>query len=157
MIYLVTDGSSYQDQLTGWAAFIVTGNGDKKLLYGGSNTGTVSRAELLPLLHGMSYIWNKIVNRRKGLPLTIISDSEYTVKVLSGLHNPSKNIDLWSAVNYLTRNFNVKCLWRKRNTHLYMRLVDGVAHGMRDEIKKIDCDHLKLLESVPSIDDAPLD
>jgi len=136
MIYLITDGSCHKDQIGGWGALIVTPT-IKELIYGGCNKTTVSRCELLPVVKGLSHLYYRILNKKKGLPVTLISDSEYTVRTLSGEYSPSKNVDLWAAADAIQSKFQLTPVWRARNSHPYMEIVDAVAYAMREQYKQI--------------------
>lgn len=137
MIYVITDGSCYKDQIGGWAALVITETGRKELIYGGSNKTTVNRCELLPVIKGLSFLYYKILKGRKGLPVTLISDSEYTIRTLSGEYDPSKNTELWEAANSIANRFQLRPVWRARNSHPYMEIVDAAAYAMREQYKKI--------------------
>lgn len=157
MNYLITDGSChYKDEIGGWAALLITGAGKKKLLHGCIHGTTVSRCELVPLVTGMSYFYYRLFRKKAGLPLTIISDSEYTVKVISGDSQPSKNVDLWDAYFSIASKFQLKLYWRERNSHPYMKLVDAMAYTMREQGKKLAAEMAEVIKPALEVDE-PLD
>ena len=131
-----TDGScTHHDEVGAWGAFIVTPT-KAQLLNGVSFPTTISRCELLPILESLSYISKEIVKPGKGGRIRIISDSEYTIKVISGLTDPHKNSELWEAFNTLAEGYHITPIWRSRNSHTGMELADALAYTARSQFKE---------------------
>ena len=135
--YLFADGScgSQQNNLGGWASIAVT-QSERKVLYGVACPTTISRCELIPIIEGLRWIKQNWVHG-PGFRVLAISDSEYTVKTLSGLYARHKNTDLWAGLDEVVKGMNVRFRWRERNTLLYMELCDGLCGGFRKEVKLI--------------------
>ena len=129
--YLFVDGSSSRNQDIGaWAAVACVGD-RRQLLYGIDYPTTISRCELRPIIEGLRWIKaNCAVG--SGFSVCVYSDSEYTVRTLTGAYEPgSKNRELWMAVAEVQRGLNVTFKWRERNSLPYMSFCDGVCGALR--------------------------
>lgn len=136
MIYLFTDGSCYhKDRLGTWGALVATKN-SKKLLFGMTYETTISRMELIPMIEGLRWIYREVCHQAKGHKVHVVSDSLYTVKCMSGIDEPSKNLDMWEAFWHWKSLFNLTAEWRGRNTEPAMEICDSTAYALRTYIKE---------------------
>lgn len=150
--YLFVDGSASKgDDVGGWAAVAATTSA-RKLLYGVDFPTTISRCELRPIVEGLRWIryrWCK----SPGCRICVYSDSEYTVKTLSGIYPRHKNEDLWKALDEVAAGLNITYIWRERNSLPYMTLCDGVCGAMRrlaiNHIKTVASNYLCPEDSMP--------
>ena len=127
---LFVDGSCGSKQDVGaWAAIAAT-QAHRKILYGTAYPSTISRCELLPIIEGLRWIKRNWV-KGHGFRVAVYSDSEYTVKTLSGLYEQRKNEELWAAVAVAATGLQVRYVWRERNTMLYMELCDALCGNLR--------------------------
>ena len=134
--YLFVDGSaSGSNGVGGWAAFIATAS-QRKLLYGVSCPTTISRCELTPIIEGLRWIKDQWA-KTPGFRTVVYSDSEYTVKTLSGLYKRRKNKDLWAALDEVVDGMQVRYIWRERNSLDYMALCDAICGGLRKTVKNV--------------------
>jgi ribonuclease HI len=137
--YLFVDGSSaHKDDIGAWAAVAVMGD-KRQVLYGVNYPTTISRCELLPIIEGLRWIkanwWPEQVQG-----VTVYSDSEYTVKTLSGLNQRNKNQDLWAALDAAKSGMPVRYVWRERNSLFYMTFCDALCGGLRHQTYRIVTD-----------------
>jgi len=128
---LYVDGScGAGGDIGAWAAIAVA-PGHKKLLWGVDYPTTISRCELRPIIEGLRWIHGTLV-RESGYKIEVTSDSEYTVKTLSGVYpDPKKNTDLWAALPEITQSMVVRYGWRERNTLPEMTLCDEICKALR--------------------------
>ena len=129
--YLFVDGSSSKsDDIGAWAAVACCGE-QRQLLYGIDFPTTISRCELRPVIEGLRWIkanWGS----GPGFKVCVYSDSEYTVKTLSGVYEKgAKNKELWMAVAEAAAGMSVTYRWRERNSLPYMTLCDGICGSLR--------------------------
>ena len=135
MITLYTDGSCHHsDQLGAWGAVVSTLTVNK-LLFGMAHPTTISRMELLPIIEGLRWIHKEICHGSRGNKVHLISDSEYTIKCIAGVNEPSKNPDLWAALDEVRQHFKLTAEWRGRNTARGMQICDNTANAIRTYIK----------------------
>lgn len=129
--YLFVDGSSSRDADIGaWAAIACSGE-QRQLLYGIDFPTTISRCELRPVVEGLRWIRDNW-NTGTGFRVCVYSDSEYTVKTLSGVYSVgNKNRELWAAVYEAQKGMQVTFKWRERNSLPYMTLCDGICGALR--------------------------
>jgi ribonuclease HI len=128
--YLFVDGSSaHKDDIGAWAALAATVT-ERKLLYGVTYPTTISRCELVPIIEGLRWIKQNWVKGR-GFRVIVYSDSEYTIKTLSGLCQRNKNKELWVALDKAAEGMKIHYVWRERNTLPYMELCDAMCGGLR--------------------------
>ena len=156
--HIFADGScdAGKHDMGAWAAYVI-GPESRKLLYGMLQPTTISRCELLPLIEGLRYIRKLLKGRISGIGVRVISDSEYTIKTLSGLYPVNKNRDLWSAMDYVQRGFVVDWVYRERNSHYYMELCDSVCSVLRKRSIEVIKDMLggepaHIADNVPIVD-----
>ena len=130
--YLFGDGSSSrQKDIGAWTAVAVTANGSmRQLLWGIDFPTTISRCELRPIIEGLRWIKHNWHPDRASL-IRVYSDSEYTVRTLSGDFPRSKNEELWAAVDEAARGLKVEDRWRERNSTPYMEFCDSVCGPLR--------------------------
>ena len=129
--YLFVDGSSSRgDDIGAWAGIACRGM-ERQLLYGIDFPTTISRCELRPVVEGLRWIKANWCDA-SGFRVCVYSDSEYTVKTLSGAHEiGSKNKELWVAVREAQAGMDVTYRWRERNSLPYMTLCDGICGPLR--------------------------
>ena len=122
MIKIYTDGSCLGNPGNGgWAAIII--NDKKKIWIKGSKKDTTNnQMELLAPIKALKKI-------PKGSKVQIFTDSKYVKSgITEWIHNwknngwktagkqPVKNKDLWSELDNLTKDFNVKWCWVKAHS-----------------------------------------
>jgi ribonuclease HI len=142
--YLFVDGSSSRgDDIGAWAAVAVTAS-TRRLLYGVDFPTTISRCELRPIIEGLRWMKTNWA-LGSGYRICVCSDSEYTVKTLSGLYPRNKNKELWEALDEAVSDMQVHYVWRERNTLPYMTLCDGICGALR----RRQIDYMKTVASDP--------
>jgi len=152
-IHLFVDGSCGTGGDVGtWAALAATQT-ERKLLFGCAYPTTISRMELTPIIEGLVWIRKNWGKYTRSLSIRIYSDSEYTVKTLSGMYEPSKNMDLWTAVGAASDGFNIDFVWYERNKLAYMEACDGIVTAIRAVViemsNKLFNDYKKPEEALP--------
>ncbi|MEX1240379.1 MAG: ribonuclease HI [Cyclobacteriaceae bacterium] len=114
MIRIYTDGAAQGNPGPGGYGVILKYNNHVKELSQGFRLTTNNRMELLAVITGLEAI------KREGIPVTIISDSEYVVKAVQEgwLWNwekknfaKKKNADLWKRYIPLHKKFKPKFQW----------------------------------------------
>lgn len=130
--WLFGDGSSSrQKDIGAWAAVAVAGeNVNRQLLWGIDWPTTISRCELRPIIEGLRFIKNEWSPARQAI-VRVYSDSEYTIRTLTGEYPRRKNTELWAAVDEATRGMTVEYRWRERNSTPYGTFCDGVCGPLR--------------------------
>ena len=128
--YLFTDGSSARKADIGAYAAIAATAVQRKLIHGVEYPTTISRMELLPIVSGLRWI-NANWARGPGLRVTVISDSEFTVRTLCGDYERRKHMDLWAALDVAAKGLQITYLWRERNSLPYMDMCDSVCSSLR--------------------------
>src|SRR6186713_826941 len=114
---IYTDGSSRGNPGPGGYGTIMIWKGTRKELSGGYRLTTNNRMELLSVIKGLEAL------SRKGLDITIYSDSQYIVRAVKEgwLNNwirtefkgGKKNADLWRHYYQLAKDHNIKFVWVK--------------------------------------------
>lgn len=158
--FLFTDGSSSKnDDIGAWGAVAITPNGaQKKILFGVTHPTTISRCELLPMIEGLRWIKANWYNsQHTGIyRVTIVSDSEYTVRTAAGDYARKKNMELWSALDEAASAMEVQYIWRERNTNYYTEVCDAVCGSIRriviDNLKQKFEDVRKLENELMTVD-----
>ncbi len=154
--YLFVDGSSSKNEDIGaWTAVAVsTHDHAQQLLWGVTFPATISRCELMPIVEGLRWIkanWAK----GQGYVVEVYSDSEYTVRTLSGEYLRRKNHELWTAVDDAADGMVVRFIWRERNSTEGGTLCDNICGRLRrmliDKWKEIADDPRKPLADCPPI------
>lgn len=130
-LYIFTDGSCSADTRAGAWTSIIINNKHKEILCGFDFPSTISRCELLPIIFAGIHISSNLNNYRE---LVFISDSEYTVKVLSGIYTVNKNQELWQAARTALHGFNTKFIWIERNSTPFMVACDAICGSIRKRI-----------------------
>jgi ribonuclease HI len=132
-VYIFADGSASGSGIGAWASLVVVpATGKRKLLYGVAGHTTINRCELQPLIDGLRWVNHKLSRQ---LRVRIVSDSQQTVRTIGGEWEPKGNLDLWAAFHEEAATLDVRAIWRERNTHPYMGLVDAVAYSLRKSVK----------------------
>lgn len=132
--YLFVDGSCGSgEDWGGWAAVCATVS-KRKILYGTAYPTTISRCELTPIIEGLRWMKRNWVHGG-GFRVVVISDSEYTVKTLCKIYPRKKNLELWAALDEAAKDFQIKYIWRARNSLPYMTICDGICGAFRRTIK----------------------
>ena len=152
---LFVDGSSSKgDDIGAWTAVAVTAN-SRRLLWGIDFPTTISRCELLPIVQGLRWIKENWAIS-SGYRVLVTSDSEYTVKTLSGVYDRNKNLELWAALDVAAKDMVVSYRWRERNTMPYMEFCDGMCGPLRrlmiDHMKKVAADPRKPEADMPDLE-----
>ena len=147
---IFADGScTHHDTVGAWAAYVVTPT-TSKLLCGTAYPSTISRCELMPLIEALQYVARNIVKPYIGANIRLVSDSEYTIQSIGGLYEPHKNDELWEAYRKASEGYYIDAMWRERNSHPCMELVDAAAYTARSKFKE----YIKKVElmDLPSVD-----
>ena len=133
-MYLFTDGScgTGDDSVGTWAAYAVNQQ-TRKLLYGVAYPTTISRCELIPIIEGIRWITN---NSPVGADIHCFSDSEYTIKTLSGMYPAKKNTDLWKGLDEVRMGAKLTYHYRERNSHPCMEICDSTCYALRETVKE---------------------
>ena len=154
--YLFGDGSSSRTQDIGaWTSVAIAGeNVSRQLLYGIDFPTTISRCELRPIIEGLRWIKHNWHPDRTSI-IRVHSDSEYTIRTLSGEYPRKKNEDLWAAVDEAARGLTVQYRWRERNSTPYMEFCDSVCGPFRrmmiDNMSKIAKDPRQPEQDMPML------
>lgn len=116
-ITIYTDGSSRGNPGPGGYGAILIWNSHHKELSQGYRHTTNNRMELLAVIAGLESI------KKKELPVTIFSDSQYVVNAVekgwlknwirTDFKGGKKNPDLWKKYYQLAKNFSIKMVWVK--------------------------------------------
>ena len=132
IVYLFCDGSSSRTEDIGAYAGVAVkaDNSARKLFHGTMWPTTISRMELVPIIEGLRWIKHNWHPGRL-MPVRVYSDSEYTVRTLSGEYPRKKNEELWAAVDEVAKGMTVQYRWRERNSTPYMEFCDSVCGPMR--------------------------
>lgn len=134
-VYLFTDGScGAGEDIGAWTALLATSQ-DRQLLYGVVNPTTISRMELIPIIEGLIWLRNNWAMFLKDVHVGIYSDSEYVIKTMSGMYEPHKNMDLWTAFGLVSKDFKLSFTWYERNKLAYMEACDSTCSTMRLALK----------------------
>jgi ribonuclease HI len=152
--YLFTDGScAYKADIGAYAAVAATAN-SRKLIHGTEYPSTITRCELLPIVSGLRWIkanWAK----SPGFRVTVISDSEITVRTLCGEYERRKHLDLLAGLDEITKRMKVTYIWRERNSLPYMSIADAVCSSLRKathmSTEKMFDDALNPEKSMPEV------
>lgn len=135
-MYVFADGScSHNDKLGAWACVAVT-KARSKILYGVEYPTDIARCEMLPILAGLRWLQKNIPQSYR-LPVTVVSDSESTIRMLGGpvVTDP----EMPGVLEYykLAEWFSVRLLWVERNSNAYMAMADAAAYAARTANKKV--------------------
>jgi ribonuclease HI len=116
-ITMYTDGSSRGNPGPGgYGTILMYGSHRKELSQGYSHT-TNNRMELMAVIAGLEAI------TKKGIPVTVFSDSQYVVRAIeegwlktwikTNFKGGKKNPDLWRRFYDISQQFNIKMIWVK--------------------------------------------
>ena len=131
MIYVYSDGSCHHSDKMGTYGVVVSTPTMRKLLWGMQSDTTIARMELTPMIEGMRWVYKHVYNGRRGGEVTIVSDSESTIKIATGMNETDKNEDLWAAFRYHESLMKVRYEWRARNSCIPLEICDSVAGALR--------------------------
>ena len=122
MIKIYTDGSCIGNPGNGGWAAIILNDGKKTEIKGSEKNTTNNQMELLAPIKALKEI-------PKGSKVEIFTDSKYVKSgITEWIHNwknngwktagkkPVKNKDLWSELDNLTKDFNIKWSWVKAHS-----------------------------------------
>ncbi len=121
-----TDGSVQPNPgAGGWAAIIIAPDGTRQELSGSDAKTTNNKMELAAILAAVKAA-------PEGASITVTSDSEYAVRVLSGRYKAKKNRDLVHAVRQAAKSRRVEYRWvRGHNGHTLNEAADQLANRAR--------------------------
>ena len=141
--YIFGDGASSQKQDAGaWCGLIMRAEDRAiKILMGSEYPTTISRMELMPIISSVRWLTRYWKGYHVCPTVRIYSDSEYTIKTISGVYPRKKNLELWVAVDEALKGINPDFVWRQRNTLPQTVLVDTVCTVLRKRLKNyiIEC------------------
>lgn len=141
--FLFVDGScGPKDDIGAWAGIAVMGN-KRKLFFGVVGPTTISRCELMPIIEGLRWIKANWLPEHPDLEIIVYSDSDYTVKTLSGMYRGRKNTELWAAIDEVSHELKIKYIWRERNSLFYMSFCDALCGGLRDRLISVITEQFK--------------
>jgi ribonuclease HI len=114
-ITIYTDGSSRGNPGPGGYGVILMSGSHRKELSQGYRLTTNNRMELMAVIAGLEAL------KKKGLPVTIYSDSQYVVKaveegwlknwIATNFKGGKKNRDLWMHFHELAQDHKIKFVW----------------------------------------------
>lgn len=136
-IIIYTDGSSRGNPGRGGYGTILMFGHHKKELSQGFQRTTNNRMELMAVIAGLNEI------KKKELPVTIYSDSQYVVKavnegwlrnwIATDFKGGKKNKDLWREYYHLSEHFKIKMVWVKGHaSNPYNNRCDELATAAAD-------------------------
>lgn len=116
-IHIYTDGASRGNPGPGGFGVLLLWNTSRKELSAGYRLTTNNRMELLAVITALKAL------KKKDLPVTIYSDSQYVVKAITegwlnnwvktNFKGGKKNKDLWMEYYTLAKQFSIKMIWVK--------------------------------------------
>lgn len=140
-VWIYSDGgASTHGQKTGaHAAMILFPDGTKKLTIGTTNWTKINRMELSAINAALYYIraihYYGIVH---GIDIQIITDSEVTMKGITGENRRSSNLDLWAGFDILSAPFDsIAVEHMSRNLEPAQAQADAFCHIFRVEFEKL--------------------
>ena len=114
-IKIYTDGASRGNPGPGGFGVILMSGKHRREISKGFRLTTNNRMELMAVIEGLKAL------KKKELPVTIYSDSQYVVKAImekwldnwirTDFKGGKKNRDLWNEYYDLSRHFNIKLEW----------------------------------------------
>lgn len=146
MISVYADGSSSgRSDEPGGYGWVITINGHPRAAgYGGHASTTNNRMEMQGILAGLQAL--KVSGLHlDGVPIEVVSDSQYALGVASGRYSPTKNLDIADPLKALCRELRVRFRWvRGHNKEPYNERCDSLAKMGKIEVlealKKGDVD-----------------
>lgn len=129
-----TDGACSGNPGTGGWAYYIKFNTDGELALAITNSGRVhiettnNRMELIAAIKALeSYLEVKdIIN--KYMPITITTDSEYMVNIMTNKNKVRANFDLVGALHEVCKDMNVTWVWQRRNSCDELKRCDSLAN-----------------------------
>jgi ribonuclease HI len=112
MIEVWSDGSSTgrSNREGGWGFLVLK---DSKYLahgYGGSRSTTNNKMEMKGAIQGL---WWCADNNLKGIPIVLVSDSQYVLGTASGIYVAKKNLELTEELQVLSKYLKIEIRWCK--------------------------------------------
>ena len=135
---IYTDGSSRGNPGPGGYGTILIWKGTRREISGGFRRTTNNRMELMSVIRGLEVL------TRKGLNITIYSDSQYVVRAVkegwlenwirTDFRGGKKNADLWKRYHALARDHHISFVWVKGHaSNPYNNRCDELATAAADE------------------------
>lgn len=135
---IYTDGSSRGNPGPGGYGTILIWKGTRREISGGFRRTTNNRMELMSVIRGLEVL------TRKGLNITIYSDSQYVVRAVqegwlenwmrTDFKGGKKNADLWRRYHALARDHQISFVWVKGHaSNPYNNRCDELATAAADE------------------------
>lgn len=132
-LYLFGDGSGTTISLPCSHFCTMYNNNSKevKTFFGGFTSGTNNFAELMPYIHAL-WVFNSLKKEKTVTSVTIVSDSELTVRCGNGKYTRNANLPLWAAIDWYQKNgFSIYWHHVRRNSNFLMELADKRAGEFR--------------------------
>jgi len=134
---MYTDGSSRGNPGRGGYGVILMSGTHRKELSKGYRLTTNNRMELMAVIAGLEAL------RKKGLDITIYSDSQYIVKavqegwlknwIATDFKGGKKNKDLWMRYHQLAKEHRIRFVWvRGHATNVFNNRCDELATAAAD-------------------------
>lgn len=117
------DGSSIQQKYGGWAYTVINEVGDVWTDSGKINNATNAAAELYAIKMGLS-----LPELKKASHITLYTDSNYALGVLTKGHKIYKNTELISEIFSLLKDKNIVLEKIKRRSTKESKIVDALAN-----------------------------
>lgn len=135
---IYTDGSSRGNPGPGGYGTILIWKGTRREISGGFRRTTNNRMELMSVIRGLEVL------TRKGLNITIYSDSQYVVRAVqegwlenwmrTDFKGGKKNADLWKRYHQLAKGHQISFVWVKGHaSNPYNNRCDELATAAADE------------------------
>ena len=116
-VTIYTDGSSRGNPGPGGYGVVLVAGTHRKEMAQGYRRTTNNRMELMAVIEGLRAL------KKKGLEVTIYSDSQYVINsiqkgwlkkwISTGFAGGKKNRDLWMEYDKVARDFSVRLIWVK--------------------------------------------
>jgi ribonuclease HI len=135
---MYTDGSSRGNPGPGGYGTILIWKGQRKELSGGFKRTTNNRMEIMGVIKGLEAL------NRKGLNITVYSDSQYVVRsvkegwlntwIRTNFKGGKKNPDLWLRYHELAKDHHIEFVWVKGHaTNPFNNRCDELATVAADD------------------------
>jgi ribonuclease HI len=135
---IYTDGSSRGNPGPGGYGTILIWKGQRKEFSGGYKRTTNNRMEIMGVIKGLEAL------NRKGLNITVYSDSQYVVKAVkegwlntwirTNFKGGKKNPDLWMRYHELSKDHHIEFVWVKGHaTNPFNNRCDELATAAADD------------------------
>jgi ribonuclease HI len=131
-ITIYTDGSSLKNPgPSGWAYLMFIG-GSQLQCAGGEKHSTNNRMELMAVIKSLEILEDYSF-------ITVVSDSQLTIKCAKGEWKRKANVDLWDKFNLVSKTKEIEWKWVKaHNGDEFNEVVDKLA---REEARKLSTDN----------------